>query len=91
MSDVVLLRSVVAAVGVLVSTLVVYQAYRGYRRNDSDAMLYLAAGIALLGTANFLLLLAAGRSAGVDVGLETLRQVVDVVGLVLVFYALARA
>ncbi len=32
----------------IVGTLIAVQAYRGYRRNDSQAMLYLAIGLALL-------------------------------------------
>lgn len=85
------LRSTVAAVGVVVSLLVVYQAYRGYRRNGSRAMRSLAAGIALLGTVHFLLLLPAGTSEELDIGLAILRQLVDVAGLAVVFYALTRA
>jgi len=86
-----LVRSAVAAVGVVVSLLVVYQAYRGYRRNGSQAMRALAVGIALLGTVHFLLLLPSGTSQELDLGLSILRQVVDLAGLAVVFYALTRA
>jgi hypothetical protein len=89
--DPVVVRSAVAAVGVVVSLLVVYQAYRGYLRNDSRAMRALAVGIALLGTVHFLLLLPGGNSEGVDLGLSIVRQLVDIAGLAVVFYALTRA
>lgn len=86
-----LLRSAVAAVGVVVSLLVVYQAYRGYRRNGSRAMRALAVGIALLGTVHFLLLLPAGASQELDLGLSIVRELVDIGGLAVVFYALTRS
>ncbi|MFD1645451.1 DUF7521 family protein [Haloarchaeobius litoreus] len=89
--DPLLVRAAVAAVGVVVSLLVVYQAYRGYLRNGSRAMRALAVGIALLGTVHFLLLLPGGTSPELDIGLSILRQLVDVVGLAVVFYALTRA
>jgi|AntRauTorcE11898_2_1112593.scaffolds.fasta_scaffold53096_2 hypothetical protein len=89
--DPLLVRSAVAAVGVVVSLLVVYQAYRGYLRNGSRAMRSLAVGIALLGTVHFLLLLPGGTSAELDLGLSIVRQLVDIAGLVVVFYALTRA
>lgn len=88
--DTLVLRSAVAAVGVVVSLLVVYQAYRGYLRNGSRAMRSLAVGIALLGTVHFLLLLPAGAASELDLGLSILRQAVDIAGLAVVFYALVR-
>ncbi|WP_440990000.1 DUF7521 family protein [Haloarchaeobius baliensis] len=91
MMDPLLVRAAVAAVGVVVSLLVVYQAYRGYLRNGSQAMRALALGIALLGTVHFLLLLPGGTTRELDLGLSILRQVVDLVGLAVVFYALTRA
>ncbi|MFC4408076.1 DUF7521 family protein [Haloarchaeobius iranensis] len=89
--DPVAVRSAVAAVGVVVSLLVVYQAYRGYLRNGSRAMRALAVGIALLGTVHFLLLLPGGTSSELDLGLSIVRQLVDIAGLAVVFYALTRA
>jgi hypothetical protein len=45
-----LVSSATAAATALVGAFVAYQAYRGYRRNDSGRMLYLAIGILLLTT-----------------------------------------
>lgn len=39
----------------LVGTLIAYQAYRGYRRNDSTSMLYLSIGLLLLTAFPFLI------------------------------------
>ena len=47
--------TVTALLTAVVGGFVAYQAYRGYRRNASRAMLFLAAGILLLTTVPFLL------------------------------------
>jgi len=39
----------------LIGTLIAYQAYRGYRRNDATSMLYLAVGLLLLTLCPFLI------------------------------------
>mgnify|MGYP006279795167 CR=1 FL=1 len=39
----------------LFGTLIAYQAYRGYRRNDAPSMLYLAVGLLLLTLCRFVL------------------------------------
>lgn len=52
----------VAAVG----TLIAFQAYRGYRRNDSVAMLYLAVGLLLLTLGPFLINLSLTTLTTVD-------------------------
>ncbi len=39
----------------LVGTLIAFQAYRGYRRNDSEAMLFLAIGLLFLTLGPFVL------------------------------------
>ena len=39
----------------LFGTVIAYQAYRGYRRNDAPSMLYLAAGLLLLTLCPFLI------------------------------------
>jgi len=44
------LSTVTATVTALAGAFVAYQGYRGYRRNDSPPMLYLAIGILLLTT-----------------------------------------
>ncbi|WP_089787214.1 DUF7521 family protein [Natronobacterium haloterrestre] len=38
----------------LIGTVIAYQAYRGYRRNDAPSMLYLAIGLLLLTLCPFL-------------------------------------
>lgn len=38
----------------LIGTVIAYQAYRGYRRNDAPSMLYLAVGLLLLTLCPFL-------------------------------------
>ena len=39
----------------LIGTLIAYQAYRGYRRNDAPSMLYLATGLLFLTLCPFLI------------------------------------
>ncbi|MXV63856.1 hypothetical protein GS429_17660 [Natronorubrum sp. JWXQ-INN-674] len=39
----------------LIGTIIAYQAYRGYRRNDATSMLYLAVGLLLLTLCPFLI------------------------------------
>ena len=76
-----------AFAGVLVATL----AYRGYRRNRSGPMLYLALGIALLTAVpvgvNYLLLATAATDAQILLAV-TLSHLA---GVVAVLYALTRA
>jgi hypothetical protein len=74
----------------VVGLFVAYQAYRGYRRNDSDPMLFLAAGIGLMVCLHFGIRYPLNW-VGVGGQLrEFLIQVVDVVVLGLVGYALLR-
>lgn len=83
-----LLLAVIAAAGVFVA----YQAYRGYRRNGSRPMLYLAVGIVLLTT----------LPASINYGLSSLTTATDAVillaitvahlgGVVAILYALTKA
>jgi hypothetical protein len=81
-------RAAVVLSGVAVGGLVVYQALRGYRRNDSRPMLFLGLGLLLLGPVHFLLL-AVPSLGPFSVGLA--QQLLDVLGLVLVLYSLTRA
>jgi hypothetical protein len=78
---------VVVLAGLAIGGLVVYQALRGYRRNDSQPMLFLGLGLLLLGPVHFILLLA---SLG-PTSLGATQQLLDVAGLVLIFYSLTRA
>jgi hypothetical protein len=73
----------------LVGLFIAYQAYRGYRRNDSRPMLFLAAGFVLALAVPFLLLLAFVALPFLGEGLATLlSQTSQVAGLLLVVYAL---
>lgn len=82
-----LVQFAVVAVGVAVGALVVYQAWRGYRRNDSAPMLFLAVGLLLLGPVHFLLTLPSLGSLPT----AAMQQLLDVVGLLVVLYSLTRA
>jgi hypothetical protein len=87
------LLAVESALEVLVTVVglfVAYQAYRGYRRNDSRPMLFLAAGIGLMMCLHFgIRYPLAWVGLGNEVR-EFLIQVVDVVALGLIGYALVR-
>lgn len=84
----VLFSAVIGAAGVFVA----YQAYRGYQRNESRPMLYLALGIVLL----------TAIPAGINYGLSGLTTATDAEilvaitaahfsGVVTILYALTRA
>ncbi len=73
----------------LVGTIIAYQAYRGYRRNDATSMLYLSVGLLLLTLCPFL----------ANVALTTLTNAANVVtvfvenlcrlaGLLVIMYSL---
>lgn len=84
--------TVTALLTAVVGGFVAYQAYRGYRRNDSRAMLFLAAGILLLTTIPFVLkqplvLLSLMTTAEAELTARTCR----VSGLVAVLYAFTGA
>ena len=53
----------------LIGTVIAYQAYRGYRRNDAPSMLYLAVGLLLLTLCPFL----------VNVAVTTFTQLAQIV------------
>ena len=73
----------------LIGTLIAYQAYRGYRRNDAPSMLYLAIGLLFLTLCPFLInvtvttLFSPGQI--VTVFLENVSRLV---GLVAIMYSL---
>lgn len=69
---------------------VAYHAYRGYRRNASTVMLYLAIAIVLLTTAPVALRLGLELLMVADVASRALlAQVLRIIGLMTVLYALA--
>lgn len=81
-----------------VGSLITYQAFRGYRRNDDADMALFAIGLFLLTVVHAVLklalafvvpvLLGDGQTMGYAVAATS--QAVDVVGLVVVFYAIVR-
>ncbi|ELY49600.1 DUF7521 family protein [Natronorubrum sulfidifaciens] len=73
----------------LLGTLIAYQAYRGYRRNDATSMLYLAVGLLLLTLCPFLINVAVTTlvSPG-QVVTVFLENVSRLVGLVAIMYSL---
>lgn len=81
-----------------VGALLTYHAVRGYRRNDDPDMALFAAGLCLLTVVHALLKLAAelvvpviaGASPTAGFAVAAISQFVDVVGLVVVFYAVLR-
>lgn len=82
------LELLVVAVGAVVA----WQAYRGYRRNASRPMLFLAVAFAILAGGHALLRYP-GTWSGLlgDVGAEIGIQVLDIAAVLLVGYALTRA
>ena len=73
----------------LVGLFIAYQAYRGYRRNDSRPMLFIAVGFALALAVPFLLLLAYVALPFVSESVAAiLGQCSQLAGLVAILYAL---
>ena len=80
-----ILSSVTTAVG----TFIAYQAYRGYQRNDSRAMLHLAAGIMLLTAIPFAVSTALEAvTTASDAWILLAITVANVAGVAAMFYAL---
>ncbi|TMT87741.1 hypothetical protein E2L06_14540 [Haloterrigena sp. H1] len=73
----------------LIGLFIAYQAYRGYRRNDSRPMLFIAVGFALALAVPFLLLLLYVTLPFVSESLAAvLSQSSQLCGLVAILYAL---
>ncbi|MFC7134184.1 MULTISPECIES: DUF7521 family protein [Salinibaculum] len=75
----------------LVGLLIAYQAYRGYRRNQSRPMFYIAVGFILTVGLPFVLLVPTLLLADVEpllVGLIFVRDIATLVGLAAILYAL---
>ena len=86
------LPTVVRAVTAVVGFFVAYQAYRGYRRNDSRPMLYLGVGIAFVTTVSFVLSTLVVRPLGASDALACLSWTcANVVGLAAILYAFTGA
>ncbi|MFC4986345.1 MULTISPECIES: DUF7521 family protein [Saliphagus] len=72
----------------LLGTVIAVQAYRGYRRNDSRPMLYLAVGLWLLTLVPFLLNVSLATT-GVDrVEIALAENVARLLGLLAITYSL---
>ena len=83
-----LARALTAAVGLFVA----YQAYRGFRRNDSRPMLFLGVGIFFVTTVSFALsTLAVGALGAPDAVAVLTWTVLEILGLAAIFYALTGA
>lgn len=86
-------------VAAVLGLMIVFQAYRGYRRNDSQRMLYLAVGLALITVAPFLLsivvtVFAPALSSGgllLSYVLPIASRVLEISGLLLILYSLYRS
>lgn len=82
----------------LLGLVIVFQAFRGYRRNDSDSMLYLAIGFALITVAPFGLslvvtLVAPSLEAGTFIQSSLLplgSRLFEIAGLAVILYSLYR-
>ncbi len=73
----------------LIGTIIAYQAYRGYRRNDSPSMLYLSVGLLLLTLFPFVLNVSLTTLAGTDRVVTVLFENVSrLVGLLAIMYSL---
>lgn len=76
-------------VGAVLGVFIAYQAYRGYRRNDSRPMLFISLGFILIfaggvGVLTVFLLVPSIPEAGIQV----LNQTVEIAGLLCIIYAL---
>jgi hypothetical protein len=73
----------------LVGTLIAYQAYRGYRRNDAPSMLYLSIGLGLLTVVPFLVNVTVTTLVGPErIVIALLENVSRLAGLVGITYSL---
>jgi hypothetical protein len=80
------------ALTALVGFFVAYQAFRGYRRNDSRPMLFLSVGIAFVTTVSFVVSTLVARPLGASEGLAVLSwTLANVAGLAAIFYAFTGA
>ena len=73
----------------LFGTIIAYQAYRGYRRNDTPSMLYLAIGLLLLTLCPFLVNVIVTTLLSPDrIVIALLENVSRLFGLVAITYSL---
>lgn len=88
----------VTLLGLVLSLAIVFQAYRGYRRNQSQPMLWLAVGLVLLTVVPFVVSLTVA-SAGTALGFGPVvytyyapifNRLIEVAGLACILYSLYR-
>lgn len=72
----------------LLGTLIAVQAYRGYRRNDSRPMLYLAVGLCLLTLVPFLLNVTLATAGVERVKIALAENVARLLGLLAITHSL---
>jgi hypothetical protein len=83
---------VAGAITALIGLFVAYQAYRGYRRNFSKPMGYLAVGILFVTTVSFVVpQIIVGATGVSDAAAILIMTTLDVVGLSAILYALTDA
>ncbi|GAA0200596.1 hypothetical protein ACFFQF_01150 [Haladaptatus pallidirubidus] len=83
---------VFAAVTAIVGLFVAYQAFRGYRRNESRPMLYLALGVIFLTTVPVIVDSAlSGLTEATDAGILLAVTLAHLVGVSSILYAIMRA
>ena len=81
-----------------VGSLLTYQAFRGYRRNADQSMALFGVGLFLLTVVHaglklfleFVVPLVAAGSPAVELGVAATSQLVDIVGLAVILYAIRR-
>jgi len=75
--------------GALLGLFIAYQAYRGYRRNDSRPMLFIAVGFVVIMGVPALLFVPALVVPAIPVfGVQSVVQAFEIVGLLCIIYAL---
>ncbi|MBX0287715.1 hypothetical protein EGH22_15375 [Halomicroarcula sp. F28] len=88
-STTLLLRNLYEMVGAVLGLFIAYQAYRGYRRNDSRPMLFIALGFGImLGPPVLLFGLILVVPSMSEVAVQLLIQTFEIAGLLSIIYAL---
>lgn len=86
---VIMFQQVTQILSVVIGVFIAYQAFRGYRRNDSRPMFFIALGFVLVLAVPFIIFLVYGVVPGVPIALVVLTsQLSQVSGLLAILYAL---
>ncbi|MFD1687534.1 DUF7521 family protein [Halobellus litoreus] len=76
-------------VGVVLGLFIAYLAFRGYQRNDSRPMLFIALGFSiLLGLPAVVFLISLVLPSVSEPTVQILTQTLEIIGLILIIYAL---